>query len=41
MLLVAGGRFKTAALRAVLASGHLSGLITDERTAVALMKDDG
>jgi DNA-binding transcriptional regulator LsrR (DeoR family) len=36
---VAGGRFKTPAIRAVLRSGFLSGLITDERTAVELMKD--
>jgi DNA-binding transcriptional regulator LsrR (DeoR family) len=33
---VAGGKIKVPAIRAVLASGHLSGLITDERTARAL-----
>ena len=37
---VAGGRFKTPAIRAVLRSGFLSGLITDERTAVELMRED-
>lgn len=35
---VAGGRIKLPALRAVLASGLLTGLITDEATAVALME---
>lgn len=34
---VAGGKVKLAATRAVLASGWLSGLITDEATAQALM----
>ncbi|QRM56323.1 sugar-binding transcriptional regulator [Sinorhizobium sp. BG8] len=34
---VAGGKVKLRALRAVLASGLLSGLITDEATAQALM----
>jgi DNA-binding transcriptional regulator LsrR (DeoR family) len=34
---VAGGRIKARAIRAVLASGLLSGLITDERTAQALV----
>lgn len=33
---VAGGKFKTRAIRAVLKSGFLSGLITDERTAAEL-----
>src|SRR5690606_512552 len=33
---VAGGRVKLDAMRAVLASGLLNGLITDERTALAL-----
>ena len=33
---VAGGRSKVAAIRAVLASGLLRGLITDELTARAL-----
>ncbi len=33
---VAGGKDKTCAIRSVLMSGCLSGLITDERTAVAL-----
>ena len=37
---VAGGAHKVAAIRAVLRSGHLRGLITDERTATALL-DDG
>ena len=32
---IAGGAMKVAAIRAVLASGLLSGLITDERTARA------
>ena len=36
---VAGGPPKAAAIRAVLASGSLSGLITDERTARALEND--
>ncbi len=36
---VAGGKIKVPAIRAVLASGHLSGLITDERTARALAAD--
>lgn len=34
---VAGGKIKLPALKAVLASGLLSGLITDEATALALM----
>ena len=38
---VAGGRLKTDAIRGVLASGVLSGLITDETTAAALMANDG
>jgi DNA-binding transcriptional regulator LsrR (DeoR family) len=37
---IAGGRFKARAIRAVLESGHLSGLITDEKTASILMKAD-
>ncbi|MBB1248470.1 MULTISPECIES: sugar-binding transcriptional regulator [unclassified Rhizobium] len=36
---VAGGKHKARATRAVLKSGFLSGLITDERTAVELMAD--
>lgn len=36
---IAGGRNKTRAVRAVLLSGFLSGLITDERTASALADD--
>jgi DNA-binding transcriptional regulator LsrR (DeoR family) len=36
---VAGGKIKVPAIRAVLASGQLSGLITDERTARALAAD--
>jgi erythritol transport system ATP-binding protein len=35
---VAGGAIKVAAIRAVLASGLVSGLITDERTARAIME---
>ncbi len=35
---VAGGAIKVAAIRAVLASGLLDGLITDERTARAIME---
>ncbi|MBX2826460.1 MAG: sugar-binding transcriptional regulator [Gammaproteobacteria bacterium] len=36
---VAGGRFKVAAIRSVLNSRYLSGLVTDERTARALVTD--
>lgn len=36
---VAGGRVKTRATRAVLAGGILSGLITDERTARAIVEE--
>lgn len=36
---LAGGSEKVAPLRAVLKSGRLSGLITDERTAKALLRD--
>ncbi len=36
---IAGGAEKTNAIRAVLASGRLSGLITDERTARTLAKN--
>ncbi len=36
---VAGGRIKTAAIRAVLHSRRLTGLVTDERTARALLGD--
>lgn len=36
---VAGGKVKTHAIRAVLASGSLGGLITDERTARALVEE--
>ena len=38
---IAGGRLKTDAIRSVLSSGLLSGLITDERTAVGLVAKDG
>lgn len=38
---IAGGPGKVAAIRAVLRSGVLTGLITDERTARALMRDQG
>lgn len=37
---VAGGAMKVAAIRAVLASGLLKGLITDERTARAILGAD-
>jgi erythritol transport system ATP-binding protein len=37
IIAVAGGEMKVAGLRAVLASGLVSGLITDERTARAIM----
>lgn len=37
---LAGGEDKVAAIRAVLKSGRLSGLITDERTAKALLADE-
>jgi DNA-binding transcriptional regulator LsrR (DeoR family) len=37
---VAGGMGKIEAIGAVLKSGLLRGLITDERTAQALMRDD-
>ena len=37
---VAGGEEKIGAIRSVLESGYLSGLITDERTANALVKHD-
>ena len=36
---VAGGAHKVAAIRAVLRSGRLRGLITDERTAAALLEE--
>ena len=36
---VAGGRIKVRAIRSILLSGLLSGLITDERTAAALTDD--
>lgn len=36
---IAGGAEKTRAIRSVLMSGHLGGLITDERTAHALIHD--
>jgi DNA-binding transcriptional regulator LsrR (DeoR family) len=35
---VAGGAIKVDAIRAVLASGHLQGLITDERTAAKIIE---
>jgi DNA-binding transcriptional regulator LsrR (DeoR family) len=34
---IAGGKVKIGAIRSVLMSGCLSGLITDERTALALL----
>lgn len=37
---VAGGKVKTCAIRSVLMSGFLSGLITDERTASALIHQE-
>lgn len=37
VIAVAGGRNKIAAISAALASGHLTGLITDEQTAQALV----
>ncbi|MCR9134547.1 MAG: sugar-binding transcriptional regulator [Alphaproteobacteria bacterium] len=37
---LAGGPHKVAAIRAVLKSGRLSGLITDEQTASALLGDE-
>ena len=36
---IAGGKVKVRAIRSVLASGFLSGLVTDERTARALMEE--
>ena len=36
---IAGGKEKTCAIRSVLMSGCLSGLITDERTAHALVQE--
>lgn len=39
MVAIAGGSEKAGAIRAVLMSGCLGGLITDERTAHALMSD--
>ena len=35
---IAGGTQKTCAIRSVLMSGCLSGLITDERTAISLAR---
>lgn len=40
IIALAGGPEKVAPLRAVLNSGRLSGLITDERTARGLLRDD-
>ena len=37
---IAGGKSKVAAIKAVLASGLIRGLITDERTARALVADE-
>lgn len=39
IIALAGGAFKVEAIRAVLKSGRLSGLITDERTAAVLLED--
>jgi DNA-binding transcriptional regulator LsrR (DeoR family) len=36
---IAGGRVKTRAIKSVLESRYLSGLITDERTALALVEE--
>ena len=36
---VAGGKIKISAIRSVLKSGYLSGLITDERSARSLMEE--
>ena len=40
IIALAGGPGKVAAIRAILKSGKLSGLVTDERTAKALLQDD-
>jgi DNA-binding transcriptional regulator LsrR (DeoR family) len=40
IIALAGGPRKVEAIRAILRSGMLSGLVTDERTAKALLKDD-
>ncbi len=40
IIALAGGPQKVAAIRAILKSGMLSGLVTDERTAKALLKDE-
>lgn len=37
---IAGGWDKTRAIRSALMSGYLNGLITEERTALALVSDD-
>jgi DNA-binding transcriptional regulator LsrR (DeoR family) len=39
IIAIAGGAEKVNAIRSVLRSGHLSGLVTDETTARALMKE--
>ncbi|MDB6176360.1 sugar-binding transcriptional regulator [Paracoccus sp. Z330] len=41
IIAIAGGREKVAAIRAVLRSGRLSGLITDEASARAILDQDG
>lgn len=40
IIALAGGPGKIEAIRAILRSGKLSGLVTDERTATSLLKDD-
>ena len=40
IIALAGGPGKIEAIRAILRSGKLSGLVTDERTATALLQDD-
>ena len=39
IIAIAGGTEKVEPLRAILTSGHLSGLITDERTAQLLLAE--
>jgi len=40
IIALAGGPGKIEAIRAILRSGKLSGLVTDERTATALLQND-